>query len=686
MFIFENISDFDFNKIYESTSVHTFGLSLDDFDEDDDMPIVQHKSRQKASDYFEFDIFLHTKIFSCFEQEFDFANKNSKTEPQRYAWKRVNKDDGVHYIAYIYSLQTGKSKSYEFQFYVDLNVDTYELLIGNCTSFNVFKYFNISYPLIKICEKFADGPVYIADVYVDMAFSYKESPEEIINKLEIPDKFKNVKEGISLYRCLWNGKAYYYPMQPPNKNSFTDIDPQVKIPHNFIEHLTGFKNTFKGAEVYLYYNAFEDWHDFLKMVVLFCEQEAKVTTEFDYHFTKENYEDLLIEFKELIEEKKGIEVEYKQQQSSLENKCKEKIQNMFSKDVIEHFESINQKAPKLLSTRTMFKERKSNDVYRKFDLPIIDLILKDNGIDVDKLVEKYETEFLDNLYKFINLLDEHFDRIHCNPSQKYQLFQDIFIHGEINAKYACTTKLNNNQTDGFTDEIFDGLTQEEVQLMKKLMTGLKVFQTDDYGRCQTDVSRLNNKTEESIHLANVVIRCFGEYNIGQIGIMHTMHAYNKFALLQRFVYLLNIIVVDDLNEEIEKTGNGTQQSYPRPDGAYAYNYDYIEGNYRYQGSYIPLRVDDHSLKINTYIQLYKFIKMIAYVIENGYNITVPNLGCCDDKVKNLILSTYGELKYDIDQTVSNEFNYDNKPNVELLNTTSLEKMFATIFKNIDKKI
>jgi hypothetical protein len=37
-------------------------------------------------------------------------------------------------------------------------------------------------------------------------------------------------------------------------------------------------------------------------------------------------------------------------------------------------------------------------------------------------------------------------------------------------------------------------------------------------------------------------------------------------------------------------------------------------------------------------------------------------------------------------TVSSEFSYDNKPNMDLLNTTSLEKMLATIFKNIDKKI
>lgn len=698
MFKYEKISDFDFNRIYESTSVHTFGLSLDDFDEDDDMPIVHQKSKQKHSDYFEFDIFLHGKIFPCLEQEFDLANKNSKIEPQRYTWKRVNKDDGAHYIAYIYSLQTGKSKSYEFQFYIDLNADTYELLIGNCSSFAVFKYFNISYPLIKICENFADGPVYIADIYVDIAYSYKESPEEIINKIEIPDKFKNVKGSISLYRCLWNGKAYYYPMAAPNKNSFTDIEPQVKIPHNFIEHLAGFKNTFKNASVELYYNAFESFNDFKKLVVLFCEQDANVITEFDFQFTKENYENLLVEFKELINEKKGIEIEQKKQNADIENKCKEKIQNMFSKDVIEHFESINQKAPKLLSTRTMFKERKSNDPYRKFDLPVIDLILKDNGIDVDKLVEKYEAEFLDNLYKFINVLDEHFDRIHCCPNQKYQLFQDIFVNGRVGAKYPCTENHPNNYSDsfaGYQDEVFDGLTQEEVQLMRKLMAGLKVLQTDDQGRCQADVSRLNNKSEESIHLANAVIRCFGSYSNQQIGNIQAsanstesedVHAYNKFALLQRFVYLLNILVVDDLNEEIEKTGNGTQQLYPRPDGAYAYYYNYIEGGYGYSGSYVPLRVDDHPLKINTYMQLYKFVKMIAYVIENGYNITVPNLGCCDDKRKNLILRTYGELEYNEDSTVNNEFSYDNKPNVDLLNTTSLEKMFATIFKNIDKKI
>ena len=78
----------------------------------------------------------------------------------------------------------------------------------------------------------------------------------------------------------------------------------------------------------------------------------------------------------------------------------------------------------------------------------------------------------------------------------------------------------------------------------------------------------------------------------------------------------------------------------------------------------------------------KFEKIIFVV----YNITIPNLGCCSDREKNLILAQCGESKYKIDYIVNNEFNYDNKPNVDLLNTTSLEKMFATIFKNIDKKL
>ena len=123
----------------------------------------------------------------------------------------------------------------------------------------------------------------------------------------------------------------------------------------------------------------------------------------------------------------GALEEKKQRQSALEEKCKAKIQSIFPAKLIDHFESINEKSPRLLSTKIMFKERKSTDPYRKFDLPVINLILKDNGIDIDKLIEESEKKYLDILYKFINVIDKHFDNINCIPTYKADLFQRIFI-------------------------------------------------------------------------------------------------------------------------------------------------------------------------------------------------------------------------------------------------------------------
>ena len=73
-----------------------------------------------------------------------------------------------------------------------------------------------------------------------------------------------------------------------------------------------------------------------------------------------------------------------------EEAAKKFITDEFPETVIDHFESINSKAPTLLSIRTLSKERKSKDPYRKLDLPVIKLILKDNGIDIEKIVNEYE--------------------------------------------------------------------------------------------------------------------------------------------------------------------------------------------------------------------------------------------------------------------------------------------------------
>lgn len=702
MFNFEKISDFNFNKINESSLRH-LNFSLDDFD-DEDVDITQmSQTNSKVKQTIDFETFLAQYVFNPIEM-LDKVNSNDI----KYAWKEYNQDSNTHYLAYIEITQNNKKEWKKYYLYIDLNNKTKELHIGNCNSYGhngSSRYMSISYPLIKICEAYTSGPVYIGDIYLDLGFGINETAESLLNKIKTPLKFIGISQEISVYRCTWNNKNYYYPYNGLNKKGFTEIDNAVKIPHNFVEHLKGFSGNLGYSITNLYYNTFDNWHDFLKMVVLICDSEGNVRTDFNYQFTPENYEEKLQEFKELVESEIGNIEEEKKQAASYEEKCKQKIQEMFSESVITNYDEINRKLPNYvlankklsnyLTTRILNKERTSNDPYRKFDLPVVDLILKDNGIDVDKLVENYEAEFLDNLYKFINVLDEHFDRIHCKPSAKYYLFQNIFIYGRVGVKYACTEKINNTPFGGFDDEVFDGLTKEEIQLMKKLMTGLKVLQTDDSGRYQADISKLNNKSEESIDLANAVIGCFSEYSKQQIGNIQAsknsteaenVHAYNKFALLQRFVYLLSILIVEDHNKTVEEKGIGKIWEYPHQFAAYLYNYNYTEGGYGYPGKYDPLSLGDNWMCIDTYAQLYKFVKMIAYVIENAYNITIPNLGCCDDRVKNQILHTYGELEYKEDLTVNSEFSYDNKPNMNTLNVSSLNIMFETIFKNINTKI
>ena len=98
------------------------------------------------------------------------------------------------------------------------------------------------------------------------------------------------------------------------------------------------------------------------------------------------------------------------------------------------------------------------------------------------------------------------------------------------------------------------------------------------------------------------------------------------------------------------------------------------------------------MTLNCYQQLYKFIKQIAYIIENGFNIKFPNLGAFVydgyySSFNHGIFKAYGiEEKYNMIELINNEFDTNNKPNMRTLNTTSINKMMSTIFTNIDKKI
>jgi len=294
-----------------------------------------------------------------------------------------------------------------------LNDDTKELNIGNCIPFKKPYYFNISYPLIKICENYTDGPVYINDIYVDVAYSYRETANEILNKIEYPLIFPSVKLEISIFRCIWNNKKYYYPPYVRSSNEFIEIDKNLMLSSNFINHLAGFKNNFNEAKVSLFYKAFNSFEDFAKLTDLFCNQNAKVFTEFGTVFSKYDYEEVLEQFRKKVDMIFYNDQKIKQENEEKENKAKMALKEMLDEKIFEHFDSINEKAPNLLTVKTLFKERKTNNPYRKFDLPVIKLILKDNGIDVDKIVEKYEKEWEDAFYKFINILNSHFDRIKC---------------------------------------------------------------------------------------------------------------------------------------------------------------------------------------------------------------------------------------------------------------------------------
>jgi len=233
----------------------------------------------KVSSTIDFDTFLKQYVFNPIGM-LDKVNNDIK-----YAWKEYHQDSNTHYLAYIEIIQNNKKEWKQYYLYLDLNNNTKELHIGNCNSYGhngSSRFMTISYPLIKICETYANGPVYIGDIYLDLGYGINETAESLLNKIKTPLQFIGINQEISIYRCIWNNKNYYYPYNGLNKNGFTEIDNAVKIPHNFVEHLKGFSGNLSYSNTNLYYNAFDNWYDFLKMVVLICDNEGNVKTDFNY--------------------------------------------------------------------------------------------------------------------------------------------------------------------------------------------------------------------------------------------------------------------------------------------------------------------------------------------------------------------------------------------------------------------
>lgn len=670
MLNFDEQRKFDFNeRLYESG----FSFSLDDLDDDDDVqPIspVREVIRQKLN----FDLFLMSHVF----QPLNLKVENNKDV--NYAWKEETYNGEQHYIAYIHIEMNGRKKSIH-NLYVDLNQVTNELQIGNCSSFKKSKWFNISYPLIKICETYKKGPVYISDINVDIPFSTKSNLSSVLDDMQLPLVPITITESISFYRTVWNNVGYYFPLKGPNTEDFTEIDNNVKFSHDFVQHFAGTYNKFFSNEndrvqCPLYFKAFESFDDFKKVCKILCDCHGiTVKTEFDFNFTDSNYDEKIKEFEYLISEKLGIEIKRNNEINEQEAKAKNKLIDILSENVLSHFESINSKSVNILSIKNMFKQRKSKDVYRKFDLPVIELILKDNGINIEKLVEKYESNWRDNFFKLADLFYKHFEKLGCEEKSDFEFFVvQILLYSRTDA---VLRKQNG------TNISFDDLTQEEVECIKNLtLDSLKP--TIDYRSGRWKIEDLNDpryvKTEEMECMYQHMFDVFGIYSSYFVDTDEIdYHTYNKFLLLQRFVYTLYKLCVtneDELKDDIKEDA--------------LYNTQYTNISFNGFGGYIAFNCSEIPMKLNSYRQLYKFITYIAYIIENSYDIHIPFIGCADYNSsryeRRQLLDKYGVHIPEVKEIIEQEFSLDNKPNIKLLNTVSINRMLTTIFTNIDKQI
>ena len=693
MFNFDK-KQFDFNSVLESKQ-HIYALSLDDFDDEElDNPSSSQPMSSRTLDdiidtEIDFRIFLKVNVFKPIDVDIDVNSGNEKTFSNRCAWKTYTINGEKHYFAYINIIQERNSKKYEHDLYVDLNDETKELHIGNCTTYKTSKFLNISYPLIKICEHYKDGPVYIGCLNYDKPFSTRVSANDIIKGIEFPLEYIGVTENITFWRTVWNKKGYYLPDVRPGM-SLMEIDDELKLTSEFVEHFNGLDSKLRhGTKISLFYNMFNSFEDFAKITKIFCDANALVFTEFGIELTKSSYDENIVEFENRLNSKLDLEAKKKQNIATAENFAKNYLIDILPQNVIEHFESINTKSPNLLSIRTMAKERKSKDPYRKLDLPVVKLILKDNGIDVDKITNNYEQQWLSTFYNFTNTFYKHCKRLNVDSSMNsygvyptYDFVVDnLFIYDRFNIKY---TDENGEKRD------FDELTKDELSMIKDLVLGIKPNLVWEDNDLIIDKQRLDDPNDELlVYLCRKLLYAFGNYPGSIIESDVDNHVYNEFLIIQRFIYLLYKQYVEDYNKNL----NDDEKPLEEPNISLLYNmrFNYVEyGYYSTLGGYYPFNFGDIGMKLNTYNQLYKFLTYISYAIENGYDIHCPNLGwACDSKERLLRengMTDYSSNHEAITNSINNEFSLNNKPNLKVLNMTSIIKMLSTIFTNIDNKI
>ena len=683
MFNFNNA--FDFNSVLESKR-NIDALSLDDF-EDEFNSIPEEPSSKQRVDMdlvdvdVEFRMFLKANIFKPLEVDVDSLSANA-VSGNRFAWKTYVENGEKHYLAYINLIQERNSKRYDHDIYVDLNGTTRELHIGNCTTYKATKFLNISYPLIKICEQYKDGPVYIGCIHIDKPYAAKGTTTAILDSIKTPMEYIGITENMTFWRTVWNNKGYYLPDVRPGMK-LMDIEKNLKLSSNFVEHFKGFDSKLRiGTKISLFYNMFNSFEDFAKITKILCDANALVFIEFGIELTKSTYNENIQLFQNKLSEQLGIEFKRKQNLAEVEEIAQKVLVELLPQNVIDHFESINSKAPNLLSIRTMSKERKSKDPYRKLDLPVIKLILKDNGIDIDEIVNDYEQQWLANFYNFTNMFYKHLQKLNVasTPNQydrysEYELIVDnLFTYNRLTLKFEDA---NGEKQD------FDGLTDREISIIKAMAFGLKPELKWEDRQLVIDKQRLDNPDDEAcIALCRLLLSALGRYSSSVMSdsINENNHVYNEFIMIQRFIYLLYKLYSEDFNKNVDEDND----KLPAPDPTTLFNMRYSYVSFGHYGDYYPFNFGDIGMKLNTYNQLYKFIKYIAYIIENGYDIHCPNIGGACGSMEGFL--TLYDVNENLNDLVEKEFSLSNVPNLNLLNMNSINKMLSTIFTNIDKKI
>lgn len=677
-----NTQDFDFNSNEINENNHRFSLQLDDYDDEE-----IYQAPKKVSNYdeqFNFELFLKTNVFIPLNIDPKIEDKSSTDVDNRYDYKEVKDENGnPHYIAYIYSFQRGKNKNTIHQLYIDLNYTTKALYIGTISNYKTSKYFNISLPLIKITESYKNGLVFLGTMYNDEKPLGSVSAEKMLSFINVNYPFSKISGELSFWHTLWNGEGFYLPDQKPNEKEFTNIEKKLVLSHDFIEHLGGFNGDFSDSNMSLFFKMFENFDGFEKIVKLLCSKDVTIFSDFGFEFNKDNYKEELLNYEDLIIDKLHLERKKNQKISEEEAIAKEKVKDLLPEDVCELFESINSKQPNFLSVKALFKERRSSDIYRKFDLPVIEAILKDNGIDIDKIIKQQETTCLDNIYKLTNVLYKHLKNSNFIFNENYI---KNFVVQEFEYAYNSIKIPVKDPNTGEEHLEYFYLNQDEIDIIKNILGKLKpMLRWTNYQDIEIDDSPLDNKSDECIILCKELLKQFGSYSHRLTIWEHEgdNSLYNKFIMLQRFIYLLYKQYTIDNKKEIDNPNSPISEKI-------LYDAQYHENSfstgYRTVSTYSPFNCGDIPMKINTYTSLYKFIYYMAYAIENGYEVVERPFVGEPTNSYSLINNNHLEAEFDMVNLINNEFSINNVPNIKLLNMDSITKMLKTIFRNINKRL